>query len=72
MVEFTVSDIIKTIITCISTVDFLVFVVLFLTFIGFLPYKAKDISTKIVSVLVITFFILYKIIHIRYINLVYY
>ena len=59
-----ISDIIKIIITSISIIDFLVFIVLFLSFMFHVPYKTKEISTKIVSIFITIFFITFKILHI--------
>lgn len=54
------ADIIKLIITSISFIDFLIFCVLFLSFIIVVPFKATQISTKIISICVIFFFIVFK------------
>jgi chitin synthase len=59
-----VADIIKIVITSISAIDFIIFVVLFLSFMVYVPYKAKETSTKIVSILIMIFFIVFKILHI--------
>lgn len=64
MSQLNVSDYIKLIITGISFIDFLVFVILFLSFMVYVPYKAKELSTKVISVCIIIFFIIFKILHI--------
>jgi chitin synthase len=64
MSELNVSDYIMLIITGISFIDFLVFIVLFLSFIVYIPYKSKELTTKIISICIILFFITYKIMHI--------
>lgn len=60
MDSLSIADIIKLIITSVSVIDFLVFCILFLSFITIIPYKAKELSTKIISVCVIIFFIGFK------------
>lgn len=59
-----VADYIKIIVTGISFIDFLVFIWLFMSFIIYVPYKAKQKSIKIVSIFVILFFLLFKVLHI--------
>jgi len=60
---YQIGDYIKLIITIISFIDFLVFIVFFLSFMIRIPYKAKEISTRVISILVIIFFIGFKILH---------
>ena len=55
------TDIIKLVITSVSLVDFLVFCMLYLSFIIVVPYKTNKTSTKIISVCVIIFFIGFKL-----------
>jgi len=62
--SFSTADIIKLVITSISFIDFLVFCVLFLSFIILVPYKTKQLSTKIISICVIIFFICFKLLFI--------
>lgn len=62
--NISISDIIMMIITGISFIDFLVFVILFISFMVCIPYKAKDIKTKIMSICIIVFFIIFKTLHI--------
>lgn len=60
---YEISDYIKLIITIISFIDFLVFMIFFLSFMIRIPYKAKEVSTKVISILVIIFFVLFKALH---------
>jgi chitin synthase len=62
--SFSTADIIKLVITSVSFIDFLVFCVLFLSFIILVPYKTKLLSTKIISICVIIFFICFKLLFI--------
>jgi len=62
--SISIADIIKLVITSVSFIDFLVFCVLFLSFIILVPFKAKELSTKIISVCVIIFFVCFKILFI--------
>jgi chitin synthase len=64
MIKLLATDIIKIVITSISIIDFLVFVVLFLSFMICVPYKAKETSTKVMSIGIIIFFIVFKTLHI--------
>ncbi len=61
---FSISDIVKCTITIISFIDFFVFICLFTIFMIAIPYKSKVISTKIISIIVIIFFMLFKGLHI--------
>lgn len=61
--ELTIADYIKLIITGVSFIDFLIFIILFLSFMIIVPFKAKLISTKIISICVIIFFIIFKTLH---------
>lgn len=63
MSELSVSDWIKLIVTGVSFIDFIVFIVLFLSFMVYVPYKAKDFSTKVVSICIIIFFVIFKTMH---------
>lgn len=58
------SDIIKCIITIISAIDFIVFIIYFMKFMSVIPYKSKQLSTKIGSILVIICFIIFKAMHV--------
>lgn len=58
--SLSITDIVKLIITSISLIDFLIFCVLFLSFIVIVPFKAKEVSTKIISTCVIIFFVIFK------------
>lgn len=60
MDSLNISSIIKLVVTSISIIDFLVFCVLFLSFISLVPYKANKTSTRIVSICIIIFFISFK------------
>jgi len=64
MNAFSSADIIKLVITSVSFIDFLIFCVLFLSFITLVPFKAKLLSTKIISTCVIIFFICFKLLFI--------
>jgi cellulose synthase/poly-beta-1,6-N-acetylglucosamine synthase-like glycosyltransferase len=59
-----ISQIIIIIVTIISLFDFLVFCGLFLTFIINVTINANDTSTKIMSCIMITFFVIFKLLHI--------
>jgi chitin synthase len=62
--ELSIADYIKLVITGVSFIDFLVFMGLFLNFMLVIPKVATNISTKIASVCIIFFFIVFKIMHI--------
>lgn len=64
MINLSVSDYIKILITGISFVDFIIFVILFTSFMMYVPVKAKQLSTKIVSIFIIFLFLVFKVLHI--------
>jgi chitin synthase len=64
LIMFSPIQIIALIITGISAIDFLVFSILFLTFVINVTINAKDYSTKIMSCVIIAVFIIFKVIHI--------
>jgi chitin synthase len=57
------TDYIKFVITAISFIDFIVFIVFFMSFIIKIPYKSKNINTKIISIFIIIFFLGFKCLH---------
>lgn len=60
MVNLSVSILINFIVTSITIIDFLVFCVLFISFISLVPYSATKTSTRIISICVIVFFVVFK------------
>lgn len=58
------SDVIKCVITSISAIDFIIFMGFFIKFMIVIPFKSKELSTKIISILIIIAFIIYKAMHI--------
>jgi chitin synthase len=59
-----ITDIIKLVITSVSFIDFVVFVCLFVNFMLVVPKVATNVSTKIIAVCIIIFFIIFKLAHI--------
>jgi chitin synthase len=59
-----IADYIKLVVTGISFIDFIVFICLFLNFMLVIPKVATNTGTKITSVCIIFFFIVFKIMHI--------
>lgn len=62
--DITIIDIIKIVITLISLLDFITFCVLYISFLIWIPFKTKQLSTIILSIIISILFLSYKSLYI--------